>query len=112
MAKRSLLASLFLLLFSVSMCDRLQAQVIAPGRGGAHVVVGGFFSEFQPDYGPNHLLGIGGWFDFNLRGHLGVEGEMRFLRFNQVYDVHEDNYNIGPRYRWRIRRWEPACRSA
>ena len=32
---------------------------------------------------------------------------MRFLRFNQTYSVHEDNYNIGPRYRWRFHRWEP-----
>ncbi len=107
MAKRSLLASLFLLLFSVSISGPLHAQVVAAGRGGAHLVVGGFFSEFQPDYGPNHLLGIGGYVDFNLRGHLGVEGEMRFLRFNQTYDVHEDNYNLGPRYRWRFHRWEP-----
>ena len=107
MAKRSLLASLFLLLFSVSMCDRLQAQVVAPGRGGAHVVVGGFFSDFTPDYGPTDIQGLGGFVDLNLHGHLGAEGEMRFLRFHQTYDVHEDNYNIGPRYRWRYHRYEP-----
>ena len=71
------------------------------------MVGGGFFSDFSPDYGPNRLFGIGGFVDLNLRGHLGVEGEMRFLRFNQTYDVHEDNYKIGPRYRWRFGRWEP-----
>jgi hypothetical protein len=102
MIKRYLLLSLL----SLSM-SALHAQVIAPGRGGAHLVAGGFFSEYSPDYGPNQLLGIGGFLDFNLRGHLGAEGEIRFLRFNQTYSVHEDNYNIGPRYRWRIRRWEP-----
>ncbi len=107
MIKRSLLASLLLLLLSLSSSPRLQAQVVAAGHGGAHLVGGGFFSAFSPDYGPNHLFGLGGFVDFNLRGHLGVEGEMRFLRFNQTYSVHEDNYNIGPRYRWRIHRWEP-----
>jgi hypothetical protein len=107
MNKRYLLVSLLALLFSFSSSALLQAQVIAAGRGGAHLFGGGFFSVYSPDYGPNQLLGIGGFLDFNLRGHLGAEGEIRFLRFNQTYSVHEDNYNIGPTYRWRIRRWEP-----
>jgi hypothetical protein len=106
MIKKPLLALLFLL-FSLSFDGRLHSQVIAAGQGGAHLVAGGFFSDYSPDYGPNRLLGLGGYFDFNLRGHLGVEGEIRFLRFNETYSVHEDNYNLGPRYRWRIHRWEP-----
>jgi hypothetical protein len=103
MIKRSLLVSLLFF----SMGALLHGQVVAAGRGGAHLVAGGFISGYSPDYGPNELIGVGGFLDFNLRGHLGVEGEMRFLRFNQTYDVHEDNYELGPRYRWRIRRWEP-----
>jgi opacity protein-like surface antigen len=101
--KRYLVASLL----SLFMSAVLHAQVVAAGRGGAHVVAGGLFSAYSPDYGPNELFGIGGFVDLNLRGHLGVEGEMRFLRFNQTYDVHEDNYELGPRYRWRFGRWEP-----
>ncbi len=89
------------------MSPLLHAQVTPAGRGGAHLVGGGFFSEFSPDYGPNDLLGVGALLDFNLRGHLGVEGEARFLRFNQIYDVHEDTYELGPRFRWRFGRWEP-----
>ena len=103
MIKRYLLVSLL----SFSMSAFLHGQVTAAGRGGAHLVGGGFISAYSPDYGPNELIGVGGFLDFNLRGHLGVEGEVRFLRFNQIYDVHEDNYELGPRYRWRIRRWEP-----
>jgi Outer membrane protein beta-barrel domain len=103
MIKRYLLAGLL----SLSMSTLLHAQVIAAGQGGAHLVGGGFVSAFDPDYGPNHLLGVGVLLDFNLHGHLGAEGEMRFLRFNQTYDVHEDNYELGPRYRWRFGRWEP-----
>src|SRR6202012_5510411 len=97
MIKRYLLASLL----SLSMSAVLHAQVVAAGRGGAHVVVGAFGSGFSPDYGPSYLYGFGGFVDLNLRGHLGAEGEIRFLRFNQTYDVHEDNYNLGPIYRWR-----------
>ena len=71
------------------MSGVLHAQVVAAGRGGAHVVGGGYFSAYRPDYGPNELLGWGGFLDLNLRGHLGLEGEIRFLRFNQTYDVHK-----------------------
>jgi Outer membrane protein beta-barrel domain len=85
----------------------LHGQVVAAGQGGAHVVAGGFLSFYSPDYGLNHLWGPGGFVDFNLHGHLGGEGEVRFLRFNPHYAVHEDNYNIGLRYRWRFRRYEP-----
>jgi hypothetical protein len=105
MIKRYLLA-----LLSLSMSALVHAQVTPAGRGGAHLVGGGFISEYSPDYGPNELLGAGIFLDFNLHGHLGVEGEARFLRFNQVYDVHEDTYELGPRYRWRIRRWEPYAK--
>jgi hypothetical protein len=103
MIKRYLLAGLLFL----SLSALLHGQVVAPGRGGAHVVAGGFVSAYSPDYGPNRLLGVGGFLDLNLRGHLGAEGEIRFLRFNQTYDVHEDNYELGVRYRWRFRRYEP-----
>jgi hypothetical protein len=74
MIKRYLLASLL----SLCMSGVLHAQVVAAGRGGAHVVGGGFFSAYRPDYGPNELLGWGGFLDLNLRGHLGVEGKYVF----------------------------------
>src|ERR1700749_1826899 len=107
MKKRYLLGSFLSLLLSLWSSSSLQAQVIAPGRGGAHLVGGGFLSDYSPDYGPNRLWGIGGFLYLNLRNHIGVEGEVRFLRFKETYSVHQDNYNIGPRYRWRFRRYEP-----
>lgn len=103
MIKRSLLLSLL----SFSMTAFLHGQVIAAATGGAHLVGGGYLSAFSPDYGPNELYGLGAFLDFNLRGHLGLEGEMRFLRLSQTYSVHEDNYELGPRFRWRFGRWEP-----
>ncbi len=103
MLKRHLLASLLFL----SIQTLLHAQVVPAFHGGAHLVGGGFVSVYSPDYGANHLLGAGALLDFNLHGHWGVEGEARFLRFNQTYDVHEDTYEIGPRYRWRYHRFEP-----
>jgi hypothetical protein len=103
MIKRYLLASLLFL----SVPTFLYSQATPAARGGSHLVAGGFFSAFSPDYGSNELFGIGGFADFNVGKHLSAEGEIRFLRFNQVYDVHEDNYLLGPRYRWRFGRYEP-----
>jgi len=74
---------------------------------GARLVGGGIFCAFSPYYDGNELYDVGGFLDFNLAKHLGAEGEVRFLRFNQTYDVHEDNYAVGLRYRWRFRRYEP-----
>jgi hypothetical protein len=107
MTKRYLPVSILSLLLSLWSSFPVHAQTVAAGRGGAHLVGGGFFSDYSPDYGANRLWGLGGFLDLNLRNHIGVEGEMRFLRFSQTYSVHQDNYNIGPRYRWRFRRYEP-----
>lgn len=55
-------------------------------------------SAFEPDYVINNKLGgIGAYVDLNLWHGLGIEGEARWLRFNQYYDIHQDNYLIGPR---------------
>jgi hypothetical protein len=106
MIKRSIRVLLPLVL-SLFFHGSLQAQAISAGQGGAHIVAGPFMSFYTPDYGPNRLWGPGAFIDLNLHGHWGAEGEVRFLRFNQDYAVHEDNYNLGLRYRWRFRRWEP-----
>ena len=90
-----------------SLASFLHGQAIPAGRGGSHLTAGGFFSAFSPDYGPNELLGIGFYADFNLGAHLSAEAEGRFLRFNQTINVHEDNYLIGPRYRFHWHRTQP-----
>jgi hypothetical protein len=91
---------------SVFLGGSAHGQVVAAGHGGAHLTAGGLASIFGPDYGPNRIWGPGGFVDLNLRGHWGLEGEVRFLRFDQDYSVHEDNYVIGPRYRWRFGHYE------
>jgi opacity protein-like surface antigen len=83
-----------------------RAQVVAAGKGGNQsLYVGGTFSDFDPDYGYQRLYGIGAFVDYNLTPRLGAEAEVRFHRFNQLADIHEDNYLIGPRYTYRRRRY-------
>lgn len=85
----------------------MHAQALPAARGGSQLLAGGFFSDFRPDYGGNQLLGVGFYADFNVGSHLSAEAEGRFLRFNQVLDVHEDTYLAGPRYRFHYRRLQP-----
>jgi hypothetical protein len=101
---KTLLLALVVLLSS----PHLRAQVAAaPVLNGPRLVGGGFVSAFSPNYQGNaELYGVGGYVDLDVRHHLGAEAEARFLRFNQTYDVHEETYAAGLRYRWQFRRYE------
>jgi hypothetical protein len=59
------------------------------------LTAGGFGSGFQPDDGPNYLFGGGTYVDAHFTHWIQVEGEARWLRFNQYAGEHEDNYLIG-----------------
>ncbi len=67
--------------------------------------VGGFGSAFQPDYAgngiaqasPNPLIGIGGYFDYKMNRHIGIEGEGNWLKFNQYIGINTTTYLIGPK---------------
>lgn len=66
---------------------------------------GGLGSVFQSDYqgggvpsaSPNALFGIGAYTDVQFSRWFGIEAEGRWLRFNQLNDIHEDNYLLGYR---------------
>lgn len=64
---------------------------------GLSITAGGMVSGFQPDEGNNDLGGLGTYVDVHLTHWIQVEGEARWLRFNQYYGEHQDNYLIGPR---------------
>lgn len=89
---------LSLLLLSASVVPAAQGQVpVSARRGGLQLTAGGIGSLFQPDYGPNRLLGVGAYVDARFTRWIQVEGEARWLRFNQYADINETNYLIGPR---------------
>lgn len=67
--------------------------------------MGGFFSNFDPDYGYQRLDGIGAFVDYNITPKLGAEAEARFLRFNQLAQIHEDTYLIGPKFNYHRHRF-------
>lgn len=54
-------------------------------------------SAFQPDEGNNYLIGPGTYIDFHFSHWFQVEAEGRWMRWNQYFAEHQDNYLIGPR---------------
>lgn len=83
---------------------------VAPSTTGRQLSLsaGAEYSNFHPDWGTDRLGGITAFADADhlfLR-NLGVEGEARWLVFNEPAGEHESNYLIGPRYRvYRLNRF-------
>jgi opacity protein-like surface antigen len=102
--KRSIVVC-FCFLF-LSAAHSLHAQVVpAATRGGFAIDAGALGAVFQPDYAgegiaqtsPNRLYGVGAYGDFRFTRWVQLEGEARWLHFNQYLGINETNYLVGPR---------------
>jgi opacity protein-like surface antigen len=104
MMRRFIPAILFILLAAGSLALRAQVDPSAYARG-LSITAGGEASAFQPDYAgfgipqtsPNRLYGIGAYVDVKFNPWVQIEGEGRWLRFNQLAGIYENSYLIGPR---------------
>jgi len=83
-----------------------RAQVVPEAtKNRAGLTAGGVGSIFQPDYAgegvaqtsPNRLYGAGAYFDLRFNRWAQVEGEGRWLHYNQYLGIDENTYLIGPR---------------
>ncbi len=98
------LALSFLLPAAAAISARAQVAPAA-SRSGLSLSVGGEGSMFQPDYAgqgiaqtsPNRLYGIGAYADARFTRWVQIEGEGRWLHFNQYRGINENTYLIGPR---------------
>jgi hypothetical protein len=95
-----------LLVIALLLTPVFASAQVAPATsgGGPDIWVGAEYSNFKPDYGFNRLSGIAVYGDVNriVLRNLGIEGEARWLHFNQYQGETEANYLAGPRYRlWR-----------
>jgi len=88
----------FALVFLGAGSINIKAQVVPSAfRKPFSLTAGGMVSGFQPNYGPNKLLGMGAYVDLNLFHGVGIEAEGRWLRFHSYQNITQDNYLIGPR---------------
>ncbi len=79
------------------------AQVAPSNRGGGlSLSAGAEFSSFDPDWGTQRVEGITALFDLDhlFLNRLGVEGEARWLHFNNSQKISQNHYLLGPRYRF------------
>jgi hypothetical protein len=104
--KRTTLASILALVSILFAAGAARAQVVPSAtRGHISLTAGGLASVFQPDYAccavaataPNRLYGVGAFVDVRFTRWVQVEGEGRWLRFNEFNEVDQDNYLVGPR---------------
>jgi hypothetical protein len=102
--RRSIPALLFILVAAGTLVARAQVVPSAYNRG-ISIVAGAEGSAFQPDYAgfgvpqtsPNRLYGIGTFVDVKFKPWLQIEAEGRWLHYNELDGIYENNYLIGPR---------------
>jgi hypothetical protein len=102
--KRSIVVSLCILFLFAARA--LHSQVVpAASSSSLALDAGGFGSVSQPDYAgegiaqtsPNRLYGAGVYVDGRISRWVQLEGEGRWLKFNQYLGINEDTYLVGPR---------------
>ena len=102
--KRSIVAWLSILLAAAILPAHAQVAPSATARQFS-ITAGVLASGFQPDYqggfvaqaSPYALYGAGAYVDVKFTRWFQVEAEGRWLRFNALDGITEDNYLIGPR---------------
>jgi hypothetical protein len=115
--RQAFTALLFVVLAAGAVTSRAQVAPSAFAQG-ISLNAGGEVSAFQPDYAglgvpqesTNRLYGIGVFVDARFTPWIQIEGEGRWLRFNQLQGIYEDTYTIGPRlpiYKLRYKRITP-----
>jgi len=115
-----------IMLAAAAFSARAQVVPSAYSDKGISITVGGMGSIFQPDYegasittqfsttylctgltgvycipaaqdSKYPLLGVGAYVDVKYNRWVQIEAEGRWLRFNQYWNISQDNYLIGPR---------------
>jgi hypothetical protein len=104
--RRSALVFCSISLLVVSGVQIGRAQVAESARARQFTLsAGGTASAFQSDDANDYLVGPGVYVDAHFTHWIQLEGEARWLRWNQNYGEHQDNYLIGPRVPvWRLGR--------
>jgi hypothetical protein len=91
-----------LLLMAMAMCAGRAAAQEDPTetKPGAFIAAGGTLSTYKIDYGEHRLGGYSIFVDMNLTSRYGIEGEARWLVFNQQANVNAKTTLVGPTMRF------------
>ncbi len=95
---RMIRSALFFIFAISATTASLTAQVVESATARQfRIDAGALASGFQPDEGPNYIYGPGVYVDAHFTHWIQIEGEARWLRFNQYAGEHQDTYLIGPK---------------
>jgi opacity protein-like surface antigen len=108
---KKILLTAFLFLVLSGFHEAFGQALPAATAPGAYVSVGGTYSIFQSAYGERVLGGGGMYVDINRWRQVGIEGEGRWLRQNNLANTTETTYLIGPRVEIRRRRFSPYIKT-
>jgi hypothetical protein len=94
-----------------AMAQTARAQVVPSATSGDFKLsAGGTGSGYFLQYGERKMVGVSGFVDADLRRGIGIEGEGRWVEFNQTANVHVETYSIGLRYRMNFGRFQPYAK--
>lgn len=79
-------------------------------QGGTLITAGGTASGAYIQYGERKMIGATAFVDVDTRRKIGVEGEARFIDWNQTADFHAETYSIGGRYHVNLHRFQPYAK--
>jgi len=99
---------------AVSIAMGANAQKLPTATSpAAYLAVGGTYSGFEEQYpDPGRVLGGAGvYVDLNVRRNLGIEGEVRWLRQNQLNGSNQTTYLVGPRFELHRGRFLPYAKA-
>jgi hypothetical protein len=107
---RDSIAAVFALLFAALFTGppMARAQAVYEARqGGLKVSAGALGSGYAIQYGQRKMAGITAVVDVDAKRRFGLEGEGRWLEYNQTANVHVETYSLGLRYHFDAGRFQP-----
>ena len=94
-----------------ALAGTAHAQVAPSATSGEfRLSAGGTGSGFYVQYGERKLVGASAFVDADIKRGFGIEGEGRWLEWNQVNHEHVETYSIGLRYHINFHRFQPYAK--
>jgi hypothetical protein len=84
----------------------LHAQASPTASRTGDLKIGGGFTNSGTDYLPNRVNGGMGYFNYDFKPHLGVEGQFHFIK-DSPSNIYQKTYEIGGRYYRTYGKWVP-----
>jgi hypothetical protein len=86
------------------------AQAVPAASKPSRLQLGAGFTYARPDYS-TPIKGISAYGDFDFTHHLGIEGDLHFVKIWTPADIAENSYLVGPRVKFQFGRLTPYAKA-